>query len=88
MTHYLNIERLAEEQAVENVTKWGLQDPEVILLAIMEELGELTQAYLEWTYEDGDLERIDEELIDLAALLYQLHWSMRPAWEDQEEAEA
>lgn len=63
-------------RANENVDKWGVQDPAVILLAMQEELGELTQAYLEATYEDGDRELPREEMHDLGALLFQLHWAL------------
>lgn len=60
-------------KASENIEEWGLQDEETLLLAIQEELGELTQAHLEARAEGGDPERIDEELDDLGALLIQLH---------------
>jgi len=56
-----------------NIAEWGLQSEETLLLAIQEELGELTQAYLEATHEDGHDGRVDEELDDLGALLLQLH---------------
>jgi NTP pyrophosphatase (non-canonical NTP hydrolase) len=60
-------------KADQNVEKWGLQGEETLLLAMQEELGELTQAHLEARKEDGDPERVDEELDDLGALLLQLH---------------
>jgi|GEM_PF-1391772 len=60
-------------QADRNLEKWGLQDEETLLLAIQEELGELTQAHLEARDEGGDPDRVDEELHDLGALLIQLH---------------
>lgn len=60
-------------KASENIDKWGLQDEETLLLAVQEELGELTQAHLEARDEDGNPERVDEELDDLGALLIQLH---------------
>lgn len=63
-------------RANENIDQWGIQDPAVILLAMQEELGELTQAYLEATYEDGDKEMPREEMHDLGALLFQLHWAL------------
>jgi plasmid stabilization system protein ParE len=63
-------------RANDNIAEWGIQDPAVVLLAIQEELGELTRAYLEATYEDGDRDRPREELSDLGALLYQLHWAL------------
>lgn len=64
------------DKADENVEKWGIQDPTVLLLAIQEELGELTQAYLEATYEHGDRDDVRDELHDLGALLVQLHWGL------------
>ncbi|QZP37054.1 hypothetical protein [Halobaculum magnesiiphilum] len=60
-------------KADENIEEWGLQDRETLLLAMQEELGELTQAVLETATEDGDPDRIDEELDDLGALLLQFH---------------
>lgn len=60
-------------KADRNIETWGLQDEATLLLAIQEELGELTQAHLEAEHEDGDPARIDEELDDLGALLLQLH---------------
>lgn len=60
-------------KASENIDKWGLQKEETLLLAIQEELGELTQAHLEARHEDGDPARVGEELDDLGALLLQLH---------------
>ncbi|WP_440769910.1 hypothetical protein [Natronorubrum sp. DTA28] len=63
------------DKASANIEKWGLQDEETLLLAIQEELGELTQAHLEARDEGGDPGRVDEELDDLGALLLQLHES-------------
>jgi len=60
-------------KADKNIAEWGLQSEETLLLAIQEELGELTQAHLEAAHEDGDGSRVDEELDDLGALLLQLH---------------
>lgn len=60
-------------KATENIEEWGLQDQQTLLLAIQEELGELTQAHLEARAEGGDPARVDEELNDLGALLIQLH---------------
>lgn len=63
-------------RAEENVDEWGVQNPAVVLLAMQEELGELTRAYLEATYEEGDPDAVREELHDLGALLVQLHWAL------------
>lgn len=62
-----------ESKAAENLEKWGHQREETLLLAIQEELGELTQAHLESNHEGGDDSRVDDELDDLGALLIQLH---------------
>lgn len=64
------------EKAEENIEKWGLQDVDTLLLAMQEEQGELSQAYLEAEYEDGDARRIAKELDDLAALCIQLRWRL------------
>lgn len=71
---------VAEEwyaKAYENLGEWGSQEIDTLLLAMQEELGELTQAYLEATAEGGDPERVDGELDDLAALCLQLAWRLR-----------
>ena len=63
-------------KAGQNVEEWGLQDVETLLLAMQEEQGELSQAYLESEHEDGDAGRIASELDDLAALCIQLRWRL------------
>lgn len=60
------------EQASENVENWGTQHPETLLVAITEEVGEISKAYLEATYEGGDPSDVHAEIDDLAALLIQL----------------
>ena len=60
-----------------NEDKWGEQDVETLLLAMQEELGELTQAHLEARAEGGDPARIRDELDDLAALCIQLNRRLR-----------
>ncbi|WP_204365385.1 hypothetical protein [Halorubrum distributum] len=60
-------------KASENIDEWGVQDEETLLLAMQEELGELTQAVLEARAEGGDPARIGDELDDLGALLLQFH---------------
>lgn len=64
------------DKADENVDEWGIQHPRTVLLAMQEELGELTQAYLEASAEGGDPSAWRDEMNDLGALLIQLHWSM------------
>jgi len=76
-TRYRSLIETWISQADRNLEQWGLQDEETLLLAIQEELGELTQAHLEARDEDGDPGRVDEELADLGALLIQLHESRR-----------
>lgn len=75
-----------KSKAVENVDKWGLQDKETVAMAMMEELGELTQAILQYNELDHDVPDADEhrfkyqrmldELDDLAALMYQMKWAL------------
>jgi len=60
-------------KAAENIDTWGYQKEETLLLALQEELGELTQAFLEARSEGGDPQCVDEELDDLGALLIQFH---------------
>lgn len=60
-------------KASENIAEWGRQDEATLLLAMQEELGELTQAHLEARHEDGDGDRAEQELDDLGALLLQFH---------------
>jgi len=72
-------------KAVENIDDWGVQEEETLLLAMQEELGELTQAYLEARAEGLDPHRIDEEIDDLGALLLQLceSRSFRTPYDDE-----
>ena len=73
------------EQAAGNVDRWGDQSVETLLLATQEELGELAQAHLEARDEDGDRERVADELDDLAALTFQLRWSIEAGdWTDKQ----
>ena len=65
-----------ENKAHENLDKWGMQDKGTLILAMVEELGELSQAYLQHTHEDGDYNRIEKELDDLAALCIQMKVSI------------
>lgn len=64
------------QQAERNVETWGEQSIETLLLATIEELGELTQAHLEAVAEGGDPRRRREELGDLGALPLQLAWAL------------
>lgn len=59
-------------KANQNIDTWGDQSVDALLLATQEELGELTQAYLEHRSEDGDYQSMYGELDDLGALLIQL----------------
>lgn len=61
-----------QDKASENMAKWGLQEVDTLLLAMQEEMGELTKAYLESEYEEGDKDEIKKELDDLGALCIQL----------------
>jgi len=78
-----------KKKANENVEKWGVQTLEIMTLAMMEELGELTQAILQYKYldpfenrnvEDDEIKynHIINELDDLAALMYQMKWVLEP----------
>jgi len=64
------------QKAEKNIAKWGIQSEEILLLAMMEELGELSQAYLQSKYEHQPKERINKELADLMALGFQLLWKL------------
>lgn len=65
-----------QDKARENVEKWGLQDRRTLVLAMLEELGELTQAVLEHEAEDGDYQRMYDETADLGALLIQMEHAL------------
>ena len=60
-----------------NESEWGIQHPEELLSAIVEEVGEIEQAYLEATHEDGYVEAAEAEIDDLGPLLFQLQRSLR-----------
>lgn len=65
-------------KAAKNEEVWGDQSVETLLLAMQEELGELTQAHLEARAEGEDPRRVADELDDLAALCIQLNRRVRP----------
>lgn len=58
-------------KAADNISKWGLQDRSTLERAMMEELGEMVRASLQYDHEKGKWDRIEEELDDLAALVIQ-----------------
>lgn len=72
-----NVGRAWDRQAEKNQEKWGIQHPAELLSAINEEVGEIEQAYLEATHEDGDPVDVDREVDDLGPLLMQLVESIR-----------
>jgi len=55
-----------------NIDKWGLQNLKDLCLATLEELGELTQAVLQFYHEGQPEYRILEELDDLVPLCFQI----------------
>lgn len=61
-------------QARDNIREYGDQSVPVLTLATVEEAGELAQALLHHEYENGDPERVTDELRDLAALGYAWFW--------------
>ena len=65
------------ERAQRNMDKWGIQTMKDVALSMTEELGELTQAILQYHHEDGSLERVKEELHDLTPLCYQMLFSIQ-----------
>lgn len=74
------VEDLGEEwlsDAAKNEDEWGVQHPEELLSAITEEVGEIEQAYLEATHEDGHPIDVEKEIDDLGPLLHQLVKSVR-----------
>lgn len=73
------------EQADENMEKWGLQDTRTLLLALQEELGELTQSVLEHQAEGEPAEPIQEELDDMVALCLQFQERISEGVEPGEE---
>jgi len=58
-------------QSKKNIAKFGHQNFNVILEAMVEELGALAQAYLQFEYEGKPRQRIVEEAVDLGALCFQ-----------------
>jgi len=67
---------LWKEKARANIEKWGYQSLKDTSLAMTEELGEMVQAVLQFHHEKGSYKRIGEELDDLAALCYQMKWTL------------
>lgn len=70
---FADLEEMAREKAKDNIEQWGYQPLPLLLLAFYEEMGEFTQAYLEYYYENGQYTRLYEEWLDLWALVYQIH---------------
>ena len=64
-------------RVAENLDKWGVQDFETLGLAVCEEAGELAQAILQNKHEHGELVRITQEALDLAALCVQVFVTMQ-----------
>jgi len=64
------------EKAAKNQHEWGEQSAETLLIAMQEELGELSQALLEYRAEDGHYDQLYEEMDDLGALLIQFFWAI------------
>lgn len=73
---FSDVAKLWATIAEENINHWGGQDVETLILATLEELGEMTQAFLEYKYEGGDFEEVCQELSDLAPLMFQLKESL------------
>lgn len=71
-----NLCKLWEGRAHENVERWGQQRMDTLLLAMQEELGELTRSYLQWMHEEGEPRSVADELHDLAPLLFQFYWEL------------
>lgn len=74
-----------KEKATANRAKWGTQTVDELALIMMERLGKLTQAILQYKYldplenrnvEDDELKynQIKNELDDLTSLMYQMKW--------------
>lgn len=63
-------------KAKANEEEWGIQHPEELLSAINEEVGEIEQAYLEATHEDGEIGDVQYEIDNLGPLLMQLTRSL------------
>ena len=71
-------------KAETNVERWGEQSVETLVLAATEELGELSRAHLEARDEDGDPDRLLDEIDDLAALCVQLRAAARTEAKDED----
>lgn len=76
-----------KDQAKKNIDKFGHQPKEILILAMVEELGELSQALLEYKHavpfvrlskleKKVQFNKIYDELDDLSALMYQMKWAL------------
>ena len=62
-----------DEKARRNIEKWGNQGPLVLVSVLTEEVGEVARAVTEEHYLGGGrLNRIEEEIDDLAAVCIQM----------------
>lgn len=64
-----------EDQHRANIKKWGHQNPVVLQAVLMEEIGEVSQAFLQshFGYEDCDTDDLETEIVDAMAVLAELY---------------
>lgn len=58
-----------------NIEKWGHQDPKTLQPVLMEEIGEVSKAFLQsyYGYEEATTEDLESEIIDAMAVLVELY---------------
>lgn len=64
-----------EKQYQLNIRKWGHQHPETLQPVLMEEIGEISKAYLQsyHGYEEATTKDLESEIIDAIAVLVELY---------------
>jgi NTP pyrophosphatase (non-canonical NTP hydrolase) len=75
MLSYSESQALAEKmisRAQKNYAKWGDEKRYVLLAVLMEEIGEVSRAIIDWDYAGGDGGAVESEIIDAGAVLFQL----------------
>lgn len=67
-----------EDRHKKNIEKWGHQNPELLNVVLMEEIGEVSKAYLQayYGYEGCGTEDLENEIVDAMAVLVEFYQSI------------
>ena len=72
-------------RAQKNYATWGDEKRYVLLAVLMEEIGEVSRAIIDWDYAGGGSDAVESEIIDAGAVLFQLLSSFEKSVEENDE---